>query len=115
MIGSGIALTSIFILYFTLENIPIFTLVIVLTSLPVFLSKKWCLLLALQKEYLIKVGTFLTVFFLLEPVLIDVQKNLKPIATIPIDFIVNEHNLFVLGGLSLLLLLGYVTNEKLKL
>lgn len=64
------------------------------------------------EEFSLKVGTLLTLFFLLEPIALSVQQNLKPIATIPLSSIINQQNFFLLAGLIILVLGGFLWKEK---
>lgn len=67
-----------------------------------------------QQHFFLKVGTLLTLLFAAEPVYIQVLQNLKPIATIPVQAIVNPQNLSVIGVLLLLALGGFIWKEKFK-
>ena len=89
--------------------------VIPVVGLLFWLIKKWSVWLTKVREYFLKAGTIITLFFVLEPVLISIQQNLKPIATIPISSIVNQQNFILLGVLVMLMLGGFVLKEKSRL
>jgi len=72
-------------------------------------KKSWT---ANSKTYFLQAGTLLTVFFLLEPVFIGIQGNLKPVPTIPFTSIINQQNFLLLGLLLLLVLGGFFWKEK---
>lgn len=65
-----------------------------------------------SQDYFLKVGTLLTLLFLLEPSVDSVQQNLKPIATIPISSIVNQQNALLLAVLIILVLGGFLWKEN---
>ncbi|MEM9675236.1 MAG: hypothetical protein AAF992_21775 [Bacteroidota bacterium] len=67
-----------------------------------------------RQEYFLTAGALLTLLFMAEPVVVSVQQNLKPIATIPISSIINPQNFLLLGGLLILLLGGFFWKEKSK-
>ena len=68
-----------------------------------------------QQEYFLKAGALLTLLFMIEPVALSVQQNLKPVATIPMSSIINQQNLILLGVLIVLMLLGFFWKEKSRL
>ena len=62
--------------------------------------------------YFLRAGSLLTLLFLLEPLFLSIQQNLKPIPTIPIASIINQHSLLLLGLLAVLVLGGFIWKEK---
>ncbi len=67
------------------------------------------------QTYFLSAGTLLTILFMLEPVFVSVQQNLKPIPTIPISSIINQQNFLLLGVLLVLALGGFFWKEKSRL
>ncbi len=100
--------------YFRLELSEIWLIVpFVLLILITFIRIPSKFFLNLE-EFSLKIGTLLTLFFLLEPVALSVQQNLKPIATIPLSSIINQQNFLLLAGLVILVLGGFLWKEKSK-
>ena len=77
--------------------------------------KKWQSGFGNVQSYFLSAGTLLTILFMLEPIFISVQKNLKPIPTIPTSSIINQQNFLLLGALLLLVLGGFFWKEKSRL
>lgn len=63
-------------------------------------------------DYLLRAGVLLTLLFALEPVFFDIMKNLKPIPTIPVEEMINQNSLMLLGFLLLLVSGGFFWKEK---
>ncbi|MEM9830299.1 MAG: hypothetical protein AAF944_06655 [Bacteroidota bacterium] len=88
---------------------------VLLVFVPLFLvMNKWPNWFVNRQEYFLTAGALLTVLFVMEPVFVSVQQNLKPIATIPITSIINPQNFLLLGGLLILVLGGFFWKEKSK-
>jgi|GEM_PF-4848159 len=69
-------------------------------------------ILSRHQDFFRKSGTLLTFFFLVEPTLISVQQNVKPVATIPIDTLAVPQSLTVLGVLLVLVLGGFLWKKN---
>ncbi|MEM8907841.1 MAG: hypothetical protein AAGD05_08350 [Bacteroidota bacterium] len=76
------------------------------------LSNKWPKALIRRMAYFQKSAVVITLFFLMEPSIVSVQQNLKPVATVPITSIINEQNFLLLAVLAIFLLIGFFWNEK---
>ncbi|MEM0941822.1 MAG: hypothetical protein AAGI25_18845 [Bacteroidota bacterium] len=112
LIFCAITFIAYAIMYFQWER-PIVWIVapFILVAL-IGLMKKWPHWFATMQEYFLKTGALLTLLFMVEPVFLSVQRNLKPIATIPITSIVNRQNCLLLSVLLLLMLGGFFWKEK---
>lgn len=76
------------------------------------LVNKWPSWFVNVQEYFLKAGSLLTLFFVVEPLLISVQQNLKPVATIPISSIINQQSFLLLSVLIMLMIGGFFWKEK---
>ena len=112
LISSMITFMSCSLIFLQWPNVMVGVGVIPVVGLLFWLIKKWSVWLTKVREYFLKAGTIITLFFVLEPVLISIQQNLKPMATIPISSIVNQQNFILLGVLVMLMLGGFVLKEK---
>ncbi len=101
-------------LYFQLSlSVPWLTIPFVLLTLVMCLNK-WPDFLHSFQEYFLKVGTLLTLLIIAEPVALSIQKNLKPIATIPLSSVINQHNILLLSILLGLMLGGFFWKERIR-
>jgi len=66
------------------------------------------------QEYSLRAGILITFLLLTEPMIQKVMQNLKPVATIPLSSIINQYNILLLGGLTLLVLGSFFWQEKLR-
>ena len=115
LISSIITFMSCSLIFLQWQNVMVWVGVIPVVGLLFWLIKKWSVWFTKVREYFLKAGTIITLFFVLEPVLISIQQNLKPIATIPLSSIVNQQNFILLGVLVMLMLGGFVLKEKSRL
>ena len=100
------------LLYFQFENTLVWISTPVAFGVLFLVVKKWKDLFELAREYFLRAGMLITVLFMLEPVFVSVQQNLKPVPTIPTSSIINQQNFLLLGVLVLLVLGGYLWKEN---
>ena len=115
LVYSSLVIMASTLLFFQFELSPIwFVAPFVFVGL-ILLVNKGLGFLGNQQEYFLKAGALLTLLFMIEPVALSVQQNLKPVATIPMSSIINQQNLILLGVLIVLMLLGFFWKEKSRL
>ena len=103
-------------LYFWLELREVWLAIPFVVIAIIGLINKWPDFLVGLQEYFLKAGALLTLLFLVEPVVLSsVQQNLKPVATIPTDEIINQQNFLLIGVLFVLMLAGFFWKEKSRL
>ena len=113
---AGIVFMSYASLYFRLELREVWLAVPFVVIAIIGLIHKWPDFLVGLREYFLKAGALLTLLFLVEPVVLSsVQQNLKPVATIPTDEIINQQNFLLIGVLFVLMLAGFFWKEKSRL
>ncbi|WP_162555969.1 hypothetical protein [Reichenbachiella versicolor] len=103
------------ILSSSLPNLAISLSLSIILGVIIIVSIQWSSWLKSTAEYFSHVGWIITLFFVFEPTVISIQQNLKPIATIPFDSIFNQESLLLFSGLLVLIIGGYVWNEKTNL
>ncbi|MEM8894395.1 MAG: hypothetical protein AAGC88_07450, partial [Bacteroidota bacterium] len=86
--------------------------VILVFGVSFMLIKKWEGWFTRTQDFFLSAGLLLTALFMLEPVFVSIQQNLKPIPTIPISSIINQQNFLLMGGLLALALGGFVWQER---
>ncbi|MEL6557939.1 MAG: hypothetical protein AAFQ94_07135 [Bacteroidota bacterium] len=113
-IAAGIAFAAYALLYLHLQLTVAWLVVpFILICLIGLLHKQFNFLLKFQ-DYALKAGVLLTLFFMVEPVVLEIQKNLKPIATIPLASVINQQNILLLAALMVLTLGGFLWKEKIR-
>lgn len=100
------------LLYFQFENTLLWISTPVAFVVLFIVVNRWKGLLEAARAYFLRAGMLVTVLFMLEPMFVSVQQNLKPVPTIPISSIINQHNFLLLGILILLMLGGFFWKEK---
>mgnify|MGYP001799406592 CR=1 FL=1 len=103
------------LLYLEVENRLAWIAVPFIFGASFMCMKKWQSGFGNVQSYFLSAGTLLTILFMLEPIFISVQKNLKPIPTIPTSSIINQQNFLLLGALLVLALGGFFWKEKSRL
>ncbi|MEM6643731.1 MAG: hypothetical protein AAF616_12185 [Bacteroidota bacterium] len=111
-LASVLFFSSVGLLYFRFENTPLWISTPIAFGVSFIVVKKWRRMFGIAKDYFLKAGLLITVLFMLEPVFVSVQQNLKPVPTIPTSSIINQQNFLLLGVLVLLVLGGYLRKEK---
>ncbi len=113
-VSSGITLIAYLPLYFQLNLSLVWLAIPLVLAVTVGLLNSWTKYLANFQEYFLKAGTLITLLFMAEPVILSIQQNLKPVATIPLSSIINQENLLLLGGLLVLVIGGFIWKEKIR-
>ncbi|MEM9390995.1 MAG: hypothetical protein AAGA02_11005 [Bacteroidota bacterium] len=115
VVVSTLAFLGYGLLYFQVELMLLWLPALVVFGISFMLIRRHENWFTNAQTYFLRAGTLLTVLFTLEPVFISVQQNLKPIPTIPISSIINQHNFLLLGALLVLVLGGFFWKEKSRL
>ncbi|MEO1049567.1 MAG: hypothetical protein AAFX87_03040 [Bacteroidota bacterium] len=114
LVSALIAFMAYSSMHFQLELNMVWLVVPFFLVANIGIINKWPDFLTNLQEYFLKAGALITLLFMLEPVAISVQQNLKPVATIPISSIINTQNFLLLGALLVLVLGGFLWKEKLR-
>ena len=116
LVYSSIVFMAFTLTFFQLElSLIWFVAPFVFVGLMILLINNRLGFLGSFQEYFLKAGALLTLLFMIEPVALSGQQNLKPVATIPMSSIINQQNLILLGGLIVLMLVGFFWKEKSRL
>lgn len=109
---SAMFFSSVGLFYFRIENTLLWISTPMTFGVLFIVVKKWKDLFEGAREYFLRAGMLITLFFMVEPVFVSIQQNLKPVPTIPTSSIINQQNFLLLGILVLLVLGGYLWKEK---
>ncbi|MEL7004434.1 MAG: hypothetical protein AAFN93_17110 [Bacteroidota bacterium] len=115
LVHAGIVFVAYTLIYFKLELSVIWLIAPFVLITIAGLINQWPAFLANLQEYFLKAGALLTMLFMIEPVALSVQQNMKPVATIPVSSIINQQNFLLLGVLVVLVLVGFFWKEKSRL
>ena len=114
VIYTGIVFQAYALLYFQLELTEAWLIIpFIVFAIAALLQRRLDILHSYQ-EYFLKAGVLLTVLFMIDPVVLSIQKNMKPIATIPMSSVVNQQTILLLGVLMGLALGGFLWKEKVR-
>ena len=113
-IAAGITFAAYALLYFHLQLDAAWLIApLILIFLIGLLHEQFDFLRKFQ-DYALKAGMLLTLLFMAEPVALEIQKNLKPIATIPLASVINQQNILLLAVLMVLTLGGFLWKERIR-
>lgn len=112
LVYCAIAFLAYALVYFRWETLFVWIVAPFVFMTFIGMIRKWPSWFTRTQSYFLKAGTLLTLLFVVEPVFISIQQNLKPIATIPISSIINQQNFLLLGVLLLFVLAGFFWKEK---
>ena len=115
LLVSTLAFLSYGLLYFQVQIMLLWLVAPLVFGISFLLIKRYEDWFMNAQTYFLSAGTLLTILFMLEPVFVSVQQNLKPIPTIPISSIINQQNFLLLGVLLVLALGGFFWKEKSRL
>lgn len=112
LISGTLAFLGFGLLYFRMENWVVWLMAPLVFSIFFVTVKKWQDWFVQVQTYFLRASMLVTVLYLLEPVFMSIQKNLKPIPTIPVSSIINQQNFLLLAVLAVFVLGGFFWKEK---